>query len=149
MRYLLDTVVLSEYAQKKPNQVVINWLDEQDEQDLFISALTVAELKKGYYKLAQGDSVETIARAKNLRAWIQTVVDRFQGRTIAVDAELLDRWAKMSGTAEAAGRKLPIIDSLLAATAEHHHLIVVTRNVTDFQNCSSHTELHNPYDRLL
>lgn len=146
MRYLLDTVVISEYIRKRPIQKVIDWLDEQDEQSLFISLLTISELRKGYYKLAKGKpNSGNRERAKKILAWIQVVERRFQERILGVDAELLDVWAKMCGLAEAKGRKLPIFDSLLAATAEKHNLIVVTRNIVDFQNCSDTIELHNPY----
>lgn len=146
MKYLLDTVVVSEYIRRKPVQSVIDWLDQQDEQDLFLSVLTIAELKKGAYKLANGKPESgNQERARKILDWIQTLEQRFQGRILAVDSEVLSAWATMCGAAEAEGRKLPVIDSLLAATAKWHSLSIVTRNVDDFQNCSATVALHNPY----
>lgn len=149
MRYLIDTVVISEYIRKKPVQRVIAWLDEQDERGLFISLLTIAELRKGYYKLAAGKpNSGQRERAKKISDWIQILERRFQERILPLDTELLDIWARICGSAEAQGRKLPVFDSLLAATAEKYNLIVVTRNITDFKNCADTVELFNPYERV-
>ncbi|MEE9355749.1 MAG: hypothetical protein V3U75_09195, partial [Methylococcaceae bacterium] len=84
--YLLDTVVISEYIKKKPSQKVIDWMDKHDERHLFISCLTIAELKKGYYKLKQKNSSHgNDERAKKIRVWIEKVEERFQDRTVSID----------------------------------------------------------------
>ena len=146
MKYLLDTVVISEYVRKKPVQKVIEWLDEKEEPYLFISCLTIAELKKRYYKLAHSDPGHgNKERTEKIGAWIQKVESRFQDRILPIDAALLDLWANICGQAESEGRKLPVFDSLLVATAEKHNLTVVTRNVSDFQNCLKTVKVCNPY----
>ena len=146
MKYLLDTVVVSEYIRRKPAQKVIDWLDTQEESHLYISSVTIAELKKGYYKLTHSDPDHgNKERAAKIGLWIQKVEDRFEERVLAVDAALWDAWASLCGRAEAEGRKLTVLDSLLVATAEHHNLTVVTRNVADFKNCLSTVSLYDPY----
>ncbi|MGI9301969.1 MAG: type II toxin-antitoxin system VapC family toxin [Gammaproteobacteria bacterium] len=144
--YLLDTPVVSEYLKKKPSKKVIDWLDEQDEHSLLISCLTIAELKKGYYKLqSKAASVGEKKRAEKVSTWIQTFEKRFQDRIVQIDAELLELWAIICGRREAEGKKLPVVDSLLVATAQTHGLVVVTRNVTDFENGSKSLTIYDPY----
>ncbi|NJN45341.1 MAG: type II toxin-antitoxin system VapC family toxin [Candidatus Competibacteraceae bacterium] len=146
MKYLLDTLVVSEYIRKNPVRKVIDWLDKQDETCLCISCLTVAELKKGYYKLAHSDPNHgTKERAGKVGKWIRTLEDRFDERVLPVDAVLLDHWANLCGKAASEGRKLPVIDSLLVATAETYNLTVVTRNVSDFKNCLNAVKIYDPY----
>lgn len=148
MKYLLDTLVVSEYIRKRPDLNVINWLDQQAESNLFISELTVAELKKGYYKLAFSNPDHgTQQRAKKIGDWINKLEERFASRTLSVDAPLLEAWANLCGKAAAEGRKLPVIDSLLTATADKYHLVVVTRNIADFKNCSTAVKIYNPYEQ--
>lgn len=146
MKYLLDTVVVSEYIRRKPVQKVIDWLDAQEESHLCLSGVTIAELKKGYYKLAHSDPNHgTKERAEKVGVWIQRVEERFDDRILAVDKTLLDTWANLCGRAEAEGRKLAVLDSLLVATAELYNLTVVTRNVADFKNCLNTVKLYDPY----
>jgi len=146
VRYLLDTVVVSEYIRRKPIQKVIDWLDAQEESHLCVSSVTIAELKKGYYKLAHSDPNHgTKERAEKIGVWIQKVEQRFDERILALDAALLDIWADLCGRAEADGRKLAVLDSLLVATAKHYNLTVVTRNIADFRNCLNTVKLYDPY----
>ena len=145
--YLLDTPVVSEYLKKKPSTEVIEWLDAQDESSLYISRLTITELRKGYYKLeSRMASAQDSRRAAKISAWIQRLEDRFAGRIVEVDNDLLERWASMCGRSEAEGNKLPVIDSLLAAGASVCDLTVVTPNVVDFRRCSETMEIYNPYE---
>lgn len=142
----MDTSVLSEYIRKKPAQKVIDWLDEQDERALYISCLTIAELKKGYYKLhGKGEALGEDRRAGKLNVWIQKLENRFQERIVPIDAGLLELWALTCGHSEAEGKKLPVVDSLLVATAQTHGMMAVTRNVADFRNCSKSVKVYNPY----
>ncbi|MEE9397762.1 MAG: hypothetical protein V3V31_12195 [Methylococcales bacterium] len=99
-----------------------------------------------YYKLKQKNSSHgNDERAKKIRVWIEKVEERFQDRTVSIDMELLDNWANLCGSSEAEGKKLPVLDSLLVATAQIHSMVVVTRNVADFQNCSKTLRIFNPY----
>lgn len=130
MKYLLDTCLISELVKKEPNPAVVSWLDEQDEQTLFLSVLNLGELQKGISKLPEG------AKRNELQAWVALdLVERFAGRILDIDLETSLCWGKLQGEAEQAGEKLPVMDSLIAATAAAHGLIVVTRNVKDIERC--------------
>jgi len=126
MKHLLDTCVFSEYQNKKPNPAVLDWIDAQIEESLYISVLTVGEIQKGIAKLPKSKKQERLA------AWLETSIYRFDKRILPVDLKILRRWGELTGTLEKKGRVLPIIDSLIAATALAHNLIVVTRNEEDF-----------------
>jgi hypothetical protein len=105
MSYLLDTCVLSEYVKKKPNEKVIQWLDEQEEASLFISLLSIGEIKKGIIKIEKKQP----QRYQKLNRWLQKVELRFSGRIIDLDREIMNTWAILCGQCEAKGQKLPII----------------------------------------
>ena len=130
MKYLLDTCLISELVKKEPNPAVVSWLDEQDEQKLFLSVLNLGELQKGISKLPDG------IKKDELQAWVALdLVERFTGRILEIDMETALCWGRLQGEAEQAGEKLPVMDSLIAATAVAHGLIVVTRNVRDVERC--------------
>jgi predicted nucleic acid-binding protein len=128
--YLLDTSVLSELVKKNPRRQVVNWVDEQEESTLFLCVLTVGELEKGIAKLPAS------ARRTNLISWVRReLAGRFGGRLLPIDVRVAERWGAMAGESEKRGKPLPVIDSLLAATALVHDLQIVTRNVSDFERC--------------
>jgi len=130
VKYLLDTCLISELVKKVPNSAVVSWLNEQDEQSLFLSVLTIGELQKGISKLADG------ARKDELQAWVEhDLALRFTGRIIDIHLETVLIWGRMQGEAEQKGVILPVMDSLIAATAKAHGLVVVTRNVKDIERC--------------
>ena len=130
MKYLLDTCLISEMVKKEPNPAVVSWLDEQDEQKLFLSVLNLGELQKGISKLPEG------TKKIELQAWVALdLVERFTGRILEIDLETALSWGRLQGEAEQAGEKLPVMDSLIAAVATAHGLIVVTRNVRDIERC--------------
>ena len=128
MSWLLDTCALSEYAKKAPAPEVIAWLDEQDETSLFISVISLGEIEKGILKLRASDP----RRSQKLTAWLGKVEQRFAGRILPLDAAALHVWAQIAAHDELAGQPMPVMDSLLMATAQCHGLTVVTRNVQDF-----------------
>lgn len=130
MTFLIDTTVLSELVKKVPDERVVNWLDKQDEDSLYLSVLTLGELEKGISKLRAS------ARQDRLRAWLtRDLTTRFADRLLPVDARVAARWGALTGDAEKRGQPLPVIDSLIAATALEHGFHVVTRNVADFERC--------------
>ena len=132
--YLIDTVVLSEYLRKRPSSKVINWLDAQPEDTLYISSLTIAELRKGYHKLQhKADTADKIRRAEKIESWIDVMKRRFRDNVVLIDDKILENWSELCGHAEAEGRKMPVVDSLLVASALTYGLVVVTRNVADLQ----------------
>ncbi|QTH42861.1 type II toxin-antitoxin system VapC family toxin [Cohnella sp. LGH] len=138
MKYLLDTNVISELIKKEPNLGVLNWMDERDESALFLSVITFGELQKGISKLSDKD------RAARLQVWIdQDLTERFHGRTLSLDLNILMTWGQIQGNSEKVGIALPVMDSLIAATAITHNLTVVTRNVKDIERCQ--VPVHNPW----
>jgi toxin FitB len=138
VKFLLDTCLISELVKKEPNAAVLNWLDERDEQTLFLTVLTLGELQKGISKLSTG------VRKDDLQAWVEhDLIERFEGRILALDLETALLWGKLQGEAELEGEKLPVMDSLIAATAIAHGLAVVTRNVRDIERCQA--RVFNPW----
>ena len=138
MKHLLDTCLISELIKKEPNPAVVSWLDKQDEQKLFLSVLTLGELQKGISKLSDG------AKKDELQAWVALdLVERFAGRILEIDLETALCWGRFQGEAEQAGEKLPVMDSLIAAAAAAHGLVVVTRNVRDIERCK--VRVFNPW----
>lgn len=130
MKYLLDTCLVSELVKKEPHPGVVSWLDERDEQTLFLSVLNLGELQKGISKLPAG------TRKDELQAWIgRDLVERFAGRILDIDLATALCWGRIQGEAERAGEKLPVMDALIAASAAAHGLVVVTRNVRDVERC--------------
>jgi len=140
MTYLLDTCVISEYVKKQPNQQVINWIDVQEESSLFISIITIAEIKKGIVRIEKSQP----SRYQKLEKWLQKIEQRFTNRILPLNENILDTWAKICGQSEAQGKKLPIMDSLIAATASENNLVIVTRNLSDF--AFSSVNVFSPWD---
>ena len=123
MSYLLDTNVLSELRKRTPNAGVVEWFAQRPASTLFLSVLTLGELRKGV------EGVKDVTRRMALLDWLDADLPAFfTGRILSVDAPVADRWGRMLA---AAGRPVPAIDSLLAATAIHHGLSIVSRNVRD------------------
>lgn len=126
MSYLLDTPVFSEYTKKRPNAKVLEWMAAQTEENLHASVLTVGEIAKGIERLAAGK------RKAELGEWLEQLIHRFDYRLLLLDTKIMRRWAIVTATAESTGRVLPLVDSLIAATALEHNLTVVTRNTADY-----------------
>ena len=136
--FLLDTNVVSEPNRPRPNPAVTAWLSQVDERRTFLSAMTLAETRKGIAKLGSD------SRAARLEILLTGLRHRFQGRILPLDEDVLDRWGRLAGAAEARGVRLPVIDALFAATALHHNLVLVTRNVRDMAGTG--VALFNPWD---
>ena len=132
MSYLLDTSVISELVKKNPRRQVVEWIEGQEESTLFLSVLTIGEIEKGIAKLPAS------ARKTRLMSWVRRdLAARFGGRLLPIDVRISSRWGAIVGESEKRGRPLPVIDSLLAATALVHDLQIVTRNVDDFEKCGA------------
>jgi predicted nucleic acid-binding protein len=122
--YLLDTNVVSELARARPEPRVLSWFAGVADEALYLSVLTLGELRNGVESMPSG------ARRERLRNWLEhDLPGWFEDRLLPVDGAIADRWGRLTASA---GRTLPGIDSLLAATAFHHDLRVVTRNASDF-----------------
>jgi predicted nucleic acid-binding protein len=128
MSYLIDTNVISELRRKQPDVNVVAWFAARSTQSLFVSVLTLGEIRKGVETLGV-ESVDA-ARRQALSDWLEVDLPMFfMGRILSVDLPVTERWGHLQAHAR---RPLPAIDSLLAATALHHNLTLVTRNVRDF-----------------
>ncbi len=125
MSYLVDTNVISELTRLKPAPAVAAWFEEVADEALHLSVLTLGELRRGVEKLHAGK------RKEKLRCWLEQDLPAWFGeRLLPIDAAVADTWGRLQASAE---RTLPAVDSLLAATALHHHLRLVTRNTIDFE----------------
>ncbi len=139
MKYLLDTNVISELIKRNPNPSVVRWIDERDESTLFLSVVTFGELQKGIMKLSDE------SRAERLQTWVnQELAKRFEGRVLPIDLDVAFTWGRIQGISEKGGLKLPVMDSLIAATAITYNLIAVTRNVHDIERCQA--SVYNPWE---
>lgn len=133
MNYLLDTCVISELVAKQPHSKVIDWIDGVEETRLYLSVITIGEIRKGIEKLPDS------ARKSLLETWLNDqLLIRFSGRIITIDAEVMLRWGQLTGSLEVIGKTMPAIDSLIAASALHHAFTLVTRNEDDFKETGVH-----------
>jgi toxin FitB len=138
MSYLLDTNVVSETVRRQQNQLVIGWLEQIPADVLYISVLTLGELRKGIEMLADKK------RREKLRLWLEHELPKwFEGRVLPVDLAVAERWGRLLAEV---GRSVPAIDSLLAATALHYELRLVTRNTGDFDYPG--LEVINPWQNV-
>jgi predicted nucleic acid-binding protein len=136
--FLLDTNCLSELLRVKPEPRVLGWMEAADERLLHLSVLTLGEIRKGLAGFEPGK------RRTQIETWLEVELRaRFSGRILPVDAPVADRWGLLAARAKSRGTPLPVIDGLLAATALHYNLTVVTRNAGDFLNAQ--VQVLNPW----
>lgn len=141
MKYLLDTCVISELTRPKPLPNLTQWIRAQSEAGLYLSVLTIGEIRKGIDRLPES------RKRRRIEAWLNNELRRrFTGRIVAVDDEVAERWGLESANAAQAGTSLPVIDGLLAATALVHGMTVVTRNTEDMRPTG--VRLLNPWKDL-
>lgn len=138
MSYLLDTNVISEPKRPQPDARVIQWLAGVDENQTYLSVLTIGEMKKGVEKLP---SSQNRARVQN---YLEKTRNRFGGRILPITDRTFLVWGKMIADFEKKGVVRPALDSLLEATALEHDLILVTRNIRNFQG--SAVTILNPWE---
>ena len=130
MSWPLDTCVISELIRRRPKASVVSWIRGRNEDELFLSVITIGELEKGIAKLP-----DSAKRAK-LEQWVRReLADRFRDRLLVIDSSVAARWGGIVGVSEARGQPLPVIDSLIVATSLQHDLTVVTRNTDDLERC--------------
>ena len=121
--FLLDTNVISELIKPRPESNVTKWVDGTDESLLYLSVLTLGEIRRGIAVLPQS------RRRTSLEAWLEKDLPaRFEDRILIIDQEVADRWGLLTAAARNSGIVLPVIDGLLAATALEHNLTFVTRD---------------------
>ncbi len=136
MSYLIDTNVLSELRNRKADGNVVAWMQARPRLSLYLSVLSLGEIRKGI----EGVADPTFRQA--LLDWLEVDLPNwFVGRLLGIDAQTADRWGRVQA---AAGRTLPVIDGLLAATALQHGLTLVTRNTQDFAGLG--VQIINPWE---
>jgi predicted nucleic acid-binding protein len=136
--FLLDTNIISELVKPKPERKVTSWIESTDENLLYLSVLTLGEIRKGIASLRDA------SRRVVLEAWLDSdLVLRFAERILPIDRAVADRWGRLAADAAAAKSPLPVIDGLLAATALDQNLTLVTRNTKDIAVTS--VSVFNPW----
>lgn len=137
MNYLLDTNVISELVKHTPNEAVIKWIDGINSEKLYLSVITIVEIRKGVA------GIQDPRRQEKISQWLEVELpDYFEERILNIDIKVADRWGQLQSKNKA--YTLPAIDGLIAATAEVNHLILVTRNKKDFINTP--IEIINPWE---
>ena len=125
MAYLIDTCALSEFTKPRPSPSVDKWFASIPDGVDYVSALTLGELEEGIARLG------TRQRRISLERWFAELRDRFAGRVLPIDEPVALEWGRLAARAEIAGRPIPVVDALIAATAIVHGLSLVTRNTSD------------------
>ena len=138
MNYLLDTCVVSELVKRKPSDAVVAWLSSIPVADLFLSAVTLGEIRKGVSRLAPDDP-----RLPALEAWLAGIRRDYSGRIVAFNENAAILWGRISGEKSRVGRPLPVADSQIAATALASGMTLVTRNVPDMSGMG--VPVFNPF----
>lgn len=125
MKYLIDTNVISELSRKSPNKGVVDWIQSVSESQLYLSSITLAELRKGI------DGIQCNKKKQHeLNVWLDALKERFYGRILVINEDVAEAWGSICASIE----KTPsAIDSLIAATAIYNHCTLVTRNTKDFK----------------
>ena len=137
MNYLLDTCVISELVKPNPDLNVVNWLQATPTERLFLSVITIGEIRKGLIKLPDSKRKDLFTN------WLNSLLEDYQTRIITIDLAVAENWGIIQGKSEIKGMRMPAIDSLIAAIAYTHNLVLVTRNVADFE--SSGLPIKNPW----
>ena len=139
MKFLLDTCVISEIIKPQPNENVVTWMRENDEDCMYLSVLSFGEIEKGIEKASDP------AKKKVLQKWVENELkERFKHRILDVDMTVVTQWGKVQGKTELAGKPMPTIDGLIAVSGLVYDCVVVTRNIADMQ--PSGVDLLNPWE---
>jgi len=139
--YLLDTNVISELITSNPNKNVVSFLERLNEQDLYLSVITIGEIKFGIEKLKDG------AKKEKLLIWLNNdLFERFEHRIIDIDVNIMLKWGYINSKLQKIGRPIPIMDALIASTALSKNLKLLTRNEKDFKDMD--VEMINPFKSI-
>jgi toxin FitB len=138
--FLLDTNIISELVKPRPEASVTTWIEATDESLLYLSVLTLGEIRRGIAALPQS------RRRTTLEAWLdRDLRARFEDRILIIDQEVADRWGLLTAIARHNGIVLPVIDGLLAATALEHNLTLVTRDTGQIPSLG--VQVFNPWEK--
>lgn len=142
MKYLMDTCVISEMVTKRPSVKVLQFIDQVEESCLYLSVITLGEIRKGIEELSSAK------KKQSLTQWLQEDLKvRFEGRILALDEEIFQVWGSLMAHLKKKGTPMPIIDSLIASSCLAKELTLLTRNEKDFLN--SNIKWLNPWKKAL
>ena len=136
-RYLLDTNIISNVTKPQPSESLLAWMAEQDDENIFISSLTIGEIWRGVLQTPSG------RKRNELEAWFagpEGPPALFAGRVLPFDQKADVVWARLMAEARTKGRPRSALDAIIAATAEANDCVVVTDNEKDF----AEVEVMNP-----
>jgi predicted nucleic acid-binding protein len=137
---LLDTNIPSELTRHRSDRQVERWLDEANDEDLYFSVISLGEILKGITLLPASK------RREGLQEWLDsTLRPWFDGRILSVTAPIAERWGILAGEQRLKGKQIKVADGLIVATALHHDLTIVTRNVRDFNGLG--VTVLNPWEK--
>jgi hypothetical protein len=131
--YLLDTNIVSELRMRAPNPAVTAWFNATPSADLFVSALTIGEIRLGVERLRRKDEAQALV----IEQWLTGLRTAYRDHIVPIDSDIADRWGQLN-----APTRMPVVDGLLAATALVRDWTLVTRNTKDFGGCG--VRLLNP-----
>jgi tRNA(fMet)-specific endonuclease VapC len=141
LKYLLDTNIISEFVSKKPSQKVLDYVNSLDENDIYLSVITIGEIRFGIEKLDKDNQKK---RIRMLSDWLENdLIQRFNGRILDVDLQVMLKWGEVNAQLQKLGKTMPIMDSLIASSCLAKELILITRNEKDFY--SFDIEMINPF----
>ncbi len=138
MSFLLDTNVVSELRKRTPDAGVAAWFDSVDSRQLYLSVLTVGEIRQGICRLQRRDR----AQAAVFDQWLAGLLRGYSDRVVPITAEVAEEWGRLN-----VPHPVPVVDGLLAATAKVHDWTLVTRNISDVATTGA--RLHNPFTGAL
>jgi predicted nucleic acid-binding protein len=130
--------VISEFVKATPNGNVLNWMNNTPNERLFLSVITIGEIRKGITKLPDSK------KKYRLTDWLNTLLENYEERIYPIDFAVAESWGSIQGKAENNGTPVASVDSLIAAVAQTHNLIVVTRNEKDF--AATNIAILNPWE---
>ena len=138
MKHLLDTNVVSEFVKDPPSPRVLSTLAGIAPEDQFISAISIGEISYGIARLPAGK------RRSSLSQWLSLLTQKYQDHVLPVNTEIARLWGELSAKSQANGRELKAADGLIAATAVHHGLVLLTRDAADFS--ATPVTILNPWE---
>ena len=141
MKYLLDTNIISEFVSKKPNQKVLKYVNSLNENDIYLSVITIGEIRFGIEKL---DIEKQEKKIRMLSDWLENdLMQRFEDRILDIDMDIMLKWGEINAQLQKIGKPMPIMDSLIASSCLAKELVLITRNEKDFY--SFEIEMVNPF----